>query len=522
MAQQRDTRLARTRASYTGERHTEALRGVREFGLRYGVVPAAADAEQELLEAWVLQALASAFGAHRPEDRGGPLGVVSVSPEPERVVLRVAAGSAADVVQALLAWRSGDGEWVGRTGLHGRLTSDGVVVVRHPQLRGQVVVAAADRASVDGLRDAVVALPDPPSVFDDPSLFFEAAVPVEVERGLRADAAAWSTTLRRLGLFAAGMVDLTAGPPDARLLEGPEPAALEPTAPTRPAAGERRFVLTSDVEALLDGWGVRGVVYDPDLWTWLYEVRPAAGDCDWCGDRVDARVEDTSVRITMAAYDPDLSPATKMLASRLCHAGCKPSHVGWARRVDLDSSPTPFSLVVAGHEDRPGGFQWVVRPVVLGDLGPDADEDAQAALVFVGQVTETHGEPVRAWQDELTLYLRELGFAKADGLGGSDGFAVRVADDDGRPWAAVRLPADSHDRPVKHFWLGRFDPPQGWVAAARRNCRVLLVAGPDPSDHPVVDGDVGGDDGRVDALVGEVDDLLDTGELLVCPAGLVP
>lgn len=529
MAQQKDTRLARVRSRYTAERHTEALAGVRAHGLVYGLVPAAVDAEQQLLEARVLHALATAFGAHVPTEVGGPFGLMSVSPEPERLVIRCTASAAVLVVSALVTWREDDGGLMGRSGLRARIDDRGRLVVHHPQLNGQIILVGAPAEGEDNatmttscVAEAAATLPEPPSLFDDPSLLFEPPMDPQVERTIRAKAPVWSTAFRRLGLFAdAPTVDFTGDFPTPTDLMGPDPSELAPSASGRPQRSGRRWVLTAEVEALLDGQGLRGLEY-PDLWTWLYEQRSPTSDCDWCGEPVDARVQDASIHLVMTAWDPDLCPMTQMLSSTMFHAGCRPSRVSWARRVDLDSSPTSFALAIDGHEDEPGEFLLTVRPLVLWDDDDAEDPDGgRAALLLVGRVTR--GEPVRAWQDALGMHLRGLGFTTVDGIDGSDGWAVRAVVDGERPWVAIRQPVDE-DGFRAHFWLGHIDPPSPrWVQLARRSHEVLLIAGPDrlPDDEDGAATPAGLDD-QVNAVVEQLDDMLEDGTLLVCPAGLVP
>jgi hypothetical protein len=67
-------------------------------------------------------------------------------------------------------------------------------------------------------------------------------------------------------------------------------------------------------------------------------VRPDY-ECDWCGEPGDARQADSSIGLTVTAWDPDLSPATRHILTRKYHAGCQPSSVTWVHRADIPSGP---------------------------------------------------------------------------------------------------------------------------------------------------------------------------------------
>ncbi|MEU1813122.1 hypothetical protein [Micromonospora aurantiaca (nom. illeg.)] len=143
------------------------------------------------------------------------------------------------------------------------------------------------------MREALT-IPAPPSPFDDPAAVFEDPIPIQVDQAARSRAAQWSTTLRRVALAANEPVtNLAAGLPLMQALTGPGPDALTPMTWHRPAHASRRYLLTPEVEAVLDGCGLRGVTYEPDLWTWLYDTRTPNGYCDWCDKPIDARHENT-------------------------------------------------------------------------------------------------------------------------------------------------------------------------------------------------------------------------------------
>ncbi|MEV0733991.1 hypothetical protein [Polymorphospora sp. NPDC050346] len=528
MAQHRDTRLARIRAAYTGERHTEALAGVREHGRLHGPVPEAVDAEQELLEARIGWLLAAAFGDHRPADVGGPCGIASVTPEPDRLILRPSPAGLAPVVTALLLWTGDDGLH-GRLGLQADLDPAGRrLTVRHPHLDAEVLITPDPQPgegtddTADRMRAAVGALDGEPEFFGPARhLVFDAGLPVEVDAQTRARAGDWSTSLRRLGLLAdRPAVDLTTGPPPAGEVTGPDPAALVPDRPRRPDPTGRRYQLSPDLEALLDGRGLRGE-FNPDLWTWLYEVRRPVDTCGWCGERIDARTEDTTVQMVMGAYDPDLSPVVRMLSCTLAHPGCRPSGVQWAR-ADRIEPVDQLTLPSAGGTVE---YRWVVRPVVLDDPDSDpADGTADAALVLIGQVTDAQGQSARACQGLLTEHLLDQGLTRVDDILGADGWTVRIVAGPDRPRIVVRHPADPTTGHRRILWYGRTEPSPQWLDLARTRHRVLLVAGPDlldPTDRWLLTGPSDPDD-RVDAVHEALDDLMHDGVLLTVTAGVSP
>jgi hypothetical protein len=116
---------------YTGERYAQALAELRVYGHDYGMLPAAATPSQEHLESLVLQHLAGGIGDQEPaaiwrvgltgeefldvmaalhdEDparvvwpTGTVFGVVSVTPRPAEVLLRVDPAALVEVVDRLL------------------------------------------------------------------------------------------------------------------------------------------------------------------------------------------------------------------------------------------------------------------------------------------------------------------------------------------------------------------------------------------------------------------------------------
>lgn len=238
-----------------------------------------------------------------------------------------------------------------------------------------------------------------------------------------------------------------------------------------------RWILTDDVRAWFAGDGWRGVQY-ADLYDWLdHEVQPTY-DCDWCAEPGDARTVNSSIALTIAAFDPDLSPATAHLFTHKYHATCKPSAIRWAYAspMTIPTGPQLMGLPSSVRPDQSGELELDARPLVL--AGDDEHVD-QAALLLTARVVDDLGQGVAPWLTEFELFLRQHGFDHPGSLEDTDvaEWSLRVESLQETQWIALRT-ATAADGSVRGLLLSALDLPAAWVELARRDQQVMVVAGP--------------------------------------------
>ncbi len=249
---------------------------------------------------------------------------------------------------------------------------------------------------------------------------------------------------------------------------------------TEPADDRRprlRWILTDDVRAWFAGDGWRGIRY-PDLYDWLdNEVKPSY-DCDWCGERGDARKVDSSIALTIAAFDPDLSPATEHLFTHKYHATCRPSAIRWARPspITIPTGPHLIGLPSSARPDQVAELELDLRPLVSAG---DEEHDDQAVLLLTARVVGDLGQGAAPWLNEFEVSLRQHGFGQPDSLAGTRPaeWSLRVESDQEPQWIALRT-ATTENGGTRRLVLSALNLPAAWVELARRQQEVTIVAGP--------------------------------------------
>ncbi|WP_336214307.1 hypothetical protein [Nonomuraea sp. LPB2021202275-12-8] len=253
-----------------------------------------------------------------------------------------------------------------------------------------------------------------------------------------------------------------------------------------------RYVLSDDVQAYMRGEGWRGLPLDQveDMRAWLANRTPTY-ECEWCGEDGDARTEDTSMQLVVAAYDPDLSPVTGQIASKRHHARCQPSKLVQAQPVDIPRGPRAVALPASARPEVEAEIAISVQPVwvpeVL-DFEPKDPDDphsgTEPALLVTVAVTDDRGQGEGSWLTELELSVwRPARFndLMANAQAGP-GWSVRVVE--GYPsslapqWVAVRMTPPEEGREPHHLYVGALDAPEAWSQALRGRERLLLLAGP--------------------------------------------
>lgn len=274
-----------------------------------------------------------------------------------------------------------------------------------------------------------------------------------------------------------------------------------------------RWVLTDDVRAWLDGKTWRGASYG-NLRDWLDTQVSPVYECDWCGAEGNAASTDSSIRLVVTAWDPDVSPATRHIFTYKYHASCQPSSVSWAHPADIPSGPQRIALPASMNPEAAGEFDLDARALLAASWG-SGDRPDQAVLLITVRVVEDHGEGARPWLTELELHLNDEGLGHPDRLAEGDcNWSLRVVT--GYPhirtpqWIALRTGQDD-DRVLQHLLLCALDLPEGWADAARRDGRVTVAIGSCTAhwdDHAGIPWEV-------------ADDLDDLGETSVLITGAI-
>lgn len=248
-----------------------------------------------------------------------------------------------------------------------------------------------------------------------------------------------------------------------------------------------RWILTDDVRAWFAGEGWRGIRY-PDLYNWLDdEVKPTF-DCDWCGEHGDARKVDSSISLTIAVYDPDLSPATEHLFTHKYHAACKPSSIRWARPspITIPAGPQRIAVPSSARPEQVAEIELDMRPLVAAG---DDEHDEVAVLLLTARVVDDLGQGAAPWLTEFGLFLNQQGFGQPGSLAGTRPaeWSLRVESDPVSQWVALRT-ATADVGGVRHLLLSALDLPTEWAELVRRDREVTVVVGPCTShwDEPGV------------------------------------
>lgn len=251
----------------------------------------------------------------------------------------------------------------------------------------------------------------------------------------------------------------------------------------------RLWVMTPEIEALLDGEGQRGVKYD--LRTWLFIERTPTGDCNWCDEPVDARTEPTSIEILMSVFDPDRSQATMMLGSRIYHPACKPSRIAWNMPMLVEETHgIALGAFVDGEDgettvqdDPAGEIEFTVHLRLHTAYDFDAGQDRPVpVLLLQAEVAEDHGHGPGVWLNMLWWFCREHDLVPWGAIGGDEcQWSVRAVTEDtgmAKQWLAVRTGMTEDGAAVDHLYLGAADLPADWLAAVEEAGEVYVLVGP--------------------------------------------
>ncbi|MET7912035.1 hypothetical protein ABZS98_27970 [Streptomyces avermitilis] len=281
-------------------------------------------------------------------------------------------------------------------------------------------------------------------------------------------------------------------------------AALETlrTPRAEPLDQEGGFVLTSDVERLVDGEDQVGVEYD--LREFLQERAAKKYECYECFEPGNVATDRTSVIFTVSVFDPDLNAATHIMGSNFAHASCTPSVIRWAVPVEIPQQPHRVSVEVPDDpEERIVRFELEAAA----HLAPADEPDGPPLPVLLITAEAEEYEPHPALFHLLDFHLLEDGFA-AEGTSdmGERGWSLRLEHVDTRTgassWIAVRaFTADpAEETGHGHFFLAAVDLTEEWVTVVREPARVLLLVGPVGPHTSLPDLDDEGCDDVLDLL----------------------
>ncbi|MGW5284480.1 hypothetical protein ACWERI_34360 [Streptomyces collinus] len=228
-------KTARLRMDYTGEPYSAAFRWYRSRGLVNGLVPDAESPQQQVLEACVLRSLA------RPAPSGLPLlvspgtafGLEGVSPDVDTLFLRPAGDLVVQVLARILPSAAAAGV-VGVPGLRAQVSRRSGLTVGRIGERAVIEVQPSRTESVQAAQEDLQEAAELVTAAGLTPLWSNTGL-AEGEseawyrlRGESADAALWSTALRRIGLFVAESPDWTRRGPAPEEVAGPRPARIRP------------------------------------------------------------------------------------------------------------------------------------------------------------------------------------------------------------------------------------------------------------------------------------------------------
>jgi hypothetical protein len=258
------------------------------------------------------------------------------------------------------------------------------------------------------------------------------------------------------------------------------------TATAEPREPRWRWVLTDEIRAFFAGEGWHGAYFE-DLYGWLDRLTPEY-DCDWCGEPGNARTQDSSIKLAVASYDPDLSPVTQLLFTYKHHAACQPSAIAWARLADIPRGPFRITMPARAQPEDPAELDLTATPLLLDD-----ERATLPVLLLLASVVDDVGQDPLPWLNEFQLMLTEQGFAPPDDMGSdaAAGWGLRIADDYpsslAPQWIALRMPPAGGGSSTSHLYLGALDLPQPWIKRARQNGAVVVLAGPVTSGSEIPD-----------------------------------
>ncbi|MGV9384640.1 hypothetical protein ACWDRB_53110 [Nonomuraea sp. NPDC003707] len=253
----------------------------------------------------------------------------------------------------------------------------------------------------------------------------------------------------------------------------------------------RRYIFAADVDRFLAGEGRRGIPHEEaeDKEFLLASMRNGVSECYTCGDPGDASAEDITVQIVVTSYDPDLSPATKLLELRRNHARCAPSKLLWVNQRDISRAPAHTTMCLRDQSLSEGTFAITPRPVMLPpDFGLDPQGAPEPVLFITVEVTEDRGRGAAPWLSELErVFWLPAGFGeRLTEATVQPGWSVRLVQGYQSSlvpnWVAIRVAEPfEEDEPPGHLYLGALDLPTDWaeaLPAAGTRGRILVLVGP--------------------------------------------
>ncbi|MFI6744236.1 hypothetical protein ACIBI9_66240 [Nonomuraea sp. NPDC050451] len=253
----------------------------------------------------------------------------------------------------------------------------------------------------------------------------------------------------------------------------------------------RRFIFADDVERFLAGEGRRGIPHEEaeDKEFLLAGMHNRVSECHTCGNPGDAGAEDITVQLVVASYDPDLSPATKLLELRRNHARCAPSKLLWVNQRDLSYAPAHTAMCLRDQSLLEGTFAIAPRPVMLPpDLGLDPHGAPEPALLIAIEVTEDRGRGAARWLSELErVFWLPAGFGERfTEAAVKPGWSLRLVRGHQNSlapnWIAIRVAEPfKEDEPPGHLYLGPLDISAAWaeaLPAAGTRGSILTLIGP--------------------------------------------
>jgi len=119
---------------------------------------------------------------------------------------------------------------------------------------------------------------------------------------------------------------------------------------------------------------------------------------------------DSSIRLVVTAWEPDLSPATRHLFTYKYHAACQPSSISWATPADIPSGTQRIALPTSHKPEVAGEFDLDIRALLAPRWWYGSDYTGPAMLLVTVRVAEDHDQGARPWLTELGLHLNSEGW----------------------------------------------------------------------------------------------------------------
>lgn len=254
-------------------------------------------------------------------------------------------------------------------------------------------------------------------------------------------------------------------------------AALRYMNETRDRQPRHRWILTDPVRQFLGGESWIGLRYE-NLYDWLDRLDPVYRCL--CKKSGDARRQDSSIRLSVVTYDPDLSPRTWLRGVNKYHAECMTSGISYDNGAEVPEGPEELKVTT-------GPFKGVFTLYSLAVTAPHDDRDGVPLVVVTAELVEGDSlDSIGGWMRELGRMLEGHGFRVRTGSDRGPRIPVwniRAEPGDTRreqpPWVAVRNTPVQAGTITKHLFFGPVpEVTPEWLSQASSAGEVEVIVQP--------------------------------------------